>query len=85
MESRGKLILSKLKSLDERPKPKSFFIQDETKPTNDEPRPTMIELSVNYDEPRPMEVSSRSSSPAPSLTELKVSFILLTIANSKNP
>lgn len=60
-------------------------MRDETKSANDEPRLTIIELSINNDERRPMEVSSRISSPAPSLTELKQSFILLIIANSKNP
>lgn len=84
MESRGKFILSKLKSLDDKPKLKSTFIQDETKSASDEPMPTMIGLCVNNHEPSPMEVTSRSSSPAPSLTELKVSFffILFIIANS---
>lgn len=60
-------------------------MRDETKSANDEPRLTMIELSVNNDERWPIEVSSRISSPAPSLAELKLSFILLIIANSKNP
>lgn len=73
MESIGKFWLFKLNCWDDRPKLNSIFIRDETKSSNDEPRLTMIKLSVNNDERRPMEVSSRFSSPAPSLTKVKVS------------
>lgn len=34
-------------------------MRDETKSANNEPRLTTIELSINNDERRPMEVSSR--------------------------